>query len=210
MSGAEQKVWTGGADCPHCKAFANFVQAARVEAAPSISDASFPRAFYHLMQCQRCAGIIFVVLDSENRILDQYPAMRTEAPLECPQDVRDNYKEALGALNKGLWKAAVMMARSSLQAAMRGQGASGKNLQEEIDDLARRHVITPYLQEWAHEVRLGGNLVAHPEPGKRLGREDAEEIIDFADSLLHYMYVMPKRVEERRSRFGGEASAGTG
>ncbi len=95
------------------------------------------------------------------------------------------------------------MTRSALQGATRQQGAQGKTPKDEIDDLAAKHVIPPALQDWAHELRDGGNLVAHPEPGKTVDIQDAEELIALADSIFDYLYVIPAEVARRRARQAG-------
>jgi hypothetical protein len=133
-------------------------------------------------------------------VQEQFPEPRLEAPSECPDVVGENYREALSAFSKGLHKSAVIMARSALQAATRERGATGKNLKAEMADLALRGLITKDLGEWAEEVRLGGNLIAHPAPNAVLTREEASEIIEFADALFRYLYVLPAQVAARRSQ----------
>ena len=88
-----------------------------------------------------------------------------EAEPDIPADIRDDFNEALRSFNGNNAKAAVIMTRSALQGATRQQGSEGKTLKDEIEDLAAKHVIPPAIQDWAHELRDGGNLVAHPEPG---------------------------------------------
>ena len=87
---------------------------------------------------------------------------------------------------------------------MREQGAKGKTLKSEIDALASNHAIPEALKVWAHELRDGGNLVAHPEPDKTVETQDAEELIALAESLFEYLYVVPKEVERRRERLTPE------
>ena len=70
-----------------------------------------------------------------------YPTIRTEASADIPTEIRDDFNEALRSLNGNNAKAAVIMTRSALQGATR--------------------------QQRAHD---GGNLVAHPEPGKKFPR----------------------------------------
>ncbi len=89
-----------------------------------------------------------------------FPAIRMEAEADIPTDIRDDFNEALRSLNGNNAKAAVIMTRSALQGAARQQGAEGKTLKDEIDDLAAKHVIPPALQDWAHELAA----LVQPEP----------------------------------------------
>jgi hypothetical protein len=52
------------------------------------------------------------------------------------------------------------MARSAIQLVARAQGAVGKNLKEEIDDLADKALILPIMKEWAHEVRVSYGIIS--------------------------------------------------
>lgn len=96
------------------------------------------------------------------------------------------------------------MARSALQVALRGHGAQGKSLRQEIDDLASQGILPPHMKEWAHELRELGNESAHPDPatGKSSG-DDVRDVIEFLDFLLQYLYSLPHAIEQYRQRRSG-------
>jgi hypothetical protein len=129
-----------------------------------------------------------------------YPQVRSNAASDYPEAVRENYVEAQRSLFVQNYKSCVVMTRIALQAATRDKQAKGKNLRDEIDNLAATHVIPDALRDWAHEIRDGGNLVAHPEPDKRVEKEDAEELLSLTESILEYLYVVPAHVERCRQR----------
>ena len=172
--------------CPHCKVKSTFAQKAVV---------SGHGENFYVWQCHDCERIVFVV---EGKIV--FPDVRSEASADLPDEVRENFNEALRSLNVGNPKSAVIMTRTALQAATRQHGAAGKDLKAEIGDLANRHVIPDSLRDWAHELRDGGNLVAHPEPNKKVEAQDAEELIALADSIFDYLYVIPAEIQRRRGR----------
>ncbi len=87
-----------------------------------------------------------------------------------------------------------------MQVATRQYQANGANLYQEIGDLAKKHIIPGSLKDWAHEIRDGGNLVAHPEPTKGVQKQDTEELLALAESIFEYLYVAPAQVEQRRRR----------
>lgn len=200
--------WTGATDCPYCNAYANFNDRFNELVKPRLLEAPFPKNTYRLVQCTRCNGLMLLVLQEQHEgneirhlVVDTFPAQRAAAPDGTPADVGQDFCDALEAFNKGLWKPSVMSARAALQGAMRERGAKGSNLREEIDDLADRGAITSDMKDWAHEVRLSGNIANHPKPGQVVTREEAEEILDFAEDLFTYMYTLPKKVADRRAKF---------
>ena len=67
-----------------------------------------------------------------------------------------------------------------MQLVARSHGAKGKNLKEEIDDLATKGLILPIMREWAHEVRELANEGTHPQPGTvGTSQKDAKDVVEF-------------------------------
>jgi hypothetical protein len=80
--------------------------------------------------------------------------------------------------------------------------AKDGTLVQQIDNLYNQRIITEDIKELAHEIRIWGNVGAHP-------RDDELESIDAADvkdtkelleALFDYIYVMPHKVKLSRSR----------
>jgi hypothetical protein len=184
--------------CPHCKVMATFESGG--------PGWTWNNRAHFVWRCHNCNGLVYAMVEAQTAEAEIWPSLRSEAPEELPEVVRDNLSEAIRSVNANSPRAAVVMTRSALQAATREQGAQGKNLREEIDDLVQKHVIPESLGTWAHEIRDGGNLVAHPEPGKQVLMADAEELMALAESVFEYLYVVPKQVERRRERLAAEQS----
>jgi hypothetical protein len=176
--------------CPFCHVRATFTDHASVN-----SD----QGQHHLLSCNNCQNVLYAT-GNPGAFVFVFPETRETASEDYPEDVRDNLTEALRSLMVGNYKACVIMTRGALQSATRELGAKGKSLYDEIGDLATRNVIPQSLKEWAHEIRDAGNLVAHPEPSKRIEKQDAEELLALAESIFQYVYVIPKQVQERRDR----------
>ena len=91
--------------------------------------------------------------------------------------------------------------RSAVQLVARFHKAQGKNLKEEIDDLAAKGLILPVMQEWAHEVRELGNEGTHPKPGSAGTKEkDATDVVEFLGFLMTVLYNLPKQIGDYRMR----------
>ena len=98
-------------------------------------------------------------------------------------------------------RAAAPTARSALQLALRQQGAKGKTLKQEIEDLASQGKLPPVMKEWSDELRELGNDSAHPRPGQAAtSNEDASGVVHFLDFLLRYLYSLPYEIAQHRQR----------
>jgi len=170
--------------------------------------------YFTTLKCGNCAGYELVLWSAASggdsnhdfRVLPR-PRKVEKAPEVWPGDVGRFWVQAHRTLQDETWDAAAVMARSALQLALREQGASGSNLKQEIDDLAGKGLIPPVMKDWAHELRELGNESAHPKPGQLpTAARDAKDIVQFMDYLLEYIYSMPHRILEYRSRRSSGAS----
>ena len=91
----------------------------------------------------------------------------------------------------------VAMARRALQAGAFEQGAPDKKLVDQIDWLEEQRLIPPLMKDVAHQIRLEGNVGAHPDKD---GLQDvdegrAREVLAFLDDFIRYVYEIPSRLE---------------
>jgi HEPN domain-containing protein len=120
-----------------------------------------------------------------------------------PDNAKRHWKQAHNAVNRGDYDAAVVMARSAVQAIVRDKKAKKGSLYNEINDLVVRGVIPNIVGELAHEVRELAKPSAHPtEDEKPVDAKDAREIVEFLDILLEYGYDLPHKINEHRQRQG--------
>lgn len=130
-----------------------------------------------------------------------WPTRVEKYPEHWPEAVGRQWMQAHRSLSDENWDAAATMARGSMQVALRHQGAAGKRLVDQIDDLASKGLLPPIMREWSHNVRDLGNDAAHPEPeGKGTDPKDARDIVEFLDYLLQYLYDLPERIKKYRER----------
>ena len=193
--------------CPHCAHISLHLMVAGpvLVSAPERSEIESNV----LVQCQNCLGVSLVIAVRSLRNYDLtysdcYPLDNPEKSVEkvIPAGVRDDYVEALRCDTVRAYKAAVVMCRRSLQASCRNLNAEGKNLINQIDDLAAKDTITAALKNMAHEIRKLGNEGAHPDEDG-LGdvtEEDSDDIIEFTRQYFEHVYVMPARSEAYRQR----------
>jgi hypothetical protein len=136
----------------------------------------------------------------EYKVLPWYQST-TSYPKHWPPDVGNYWVEARRSIEVKNWTAAALMARSAVQLVARAHGAQGKNLKEEIEDLAAKGLIVPVMREWAHEVRELGNEGTHPQPGSiGTNEKDAKDVVEFLTCLMTVMYNVPKQIADFRAR----------
>lgn len=169
---------------------------------------------FDTLRCGNCSGYVMVLWSTSEfmphdplhdfRILP-LPNRLEEHPAHWPADVGRFWIQSHRTLADENWDAAALMARSALQTALRGAGATGASLRAEIDDLSTRGVLPPHMRDWAHELRELGNESAHPQPGgPPTEPSDARDIVEFLDFLLQYLYDLPHQIDQYRARRRGE------
>lgn len=162
---------------------------------------------FDTLKCASCASFVLVFWSANSRgqihsfRVVPWPLKLDKYPEHWPEAVGRYWLQAKKNLKDRNWDAAALMARSALQVSLREQNASGKNLKDEIDDLAGKGVLPKIMQDWAHNVRELGNDSAHPKPDQPPTKpEDAKDIVGFTDYLFEYLYTLPKNIAEYRAR----------
>jgi hypothetical protein len=65
-------------------------------------------------------------------------------------------------------------------------------------------VIDRKLLEWAELLRESGNLAAH-DPSAEVDGEDADDLIDFTEAILNYVFLLSARFETFKRRRASSA-----
>jgi Domain of unknown function (DUF4145) len=118
--------------------------------------------------------------------------------LSSKPEIAADRREAWSSYFAGNRRAAIILGRAAIQRAVRGLGAEGDGLKQEINDLVSRGVITKDLGKFAHEVRISGDDAAHPEELGEISPAEAEESLAFLDDFLRVAVAMQELVERRR------------
>lgn len=119
---------------------------------------------------------------------------------DVPADIAGAYSEAFLCLSAGCPRAAVVMARRTLEAITVDKGQTTGNLASRLSNLSNNGVLHPSLTEWIKEVRLIGNTGAHFDPLQEVSKEDARQLLNFIHELLKYLYELPGELARRRAR----------
>lgn len=191
MRGQEGKALILGKDalvCPHCGIY---------------STISLRTAYgsHYIYDCDQCDGLILLIIENR-KIVDQYPKKVPKLDPAIPTDVASDYIEAVKCFDIGANKASVVMCRRALQTSVIQKGATKDKLNAQIDELFKKGIITEDIMNWSHEIRLTGNIGAHPDQDglENVTPQDAEELIKFVEEYLNYVYIMPAKVVAKRAR----------
>ena len=143
-------------------------------------------------------------------LLDVFPKpTSSKCPDHTPDGLKRIYLQAANALKRGDPDASGAMSRKvvdvSTQTLLADDAKNHSNIYSRIEALAAKGKLTPELKDWAHEVRLGGADAAHDlDP---FTRDEAEELLDFAELYLIYVYSLPERLKLRREKTAAEKAA---
>jgi hypothetical protein len=139
----------------------------------------------------------------EWQLTNTYPKPEpSKCPSHTPPELKRIFLQGCNALKRGDPDASGAMSRKvvdvSTQMLLAEKSKDYRSIYNRIEALAANGTLTPDLKDWAHEVRLGGNDAAHDlDP---FTKEETEELLDFAELYLTYVYTLPNRLQERRAR----------
>ena len=204
-------------ECPHCsdRSYMRPVGGPYLEANPHQRGNEIANA----AQCESCKEFVLVVGDRNQTgnqvpytLVNVYPLGKPDdrVPEAVPQVIAADFKEALRCHWIQAYKATVGMCRRAVQAtALEKKASAKKTLVDQIDELAAKGIITEPLKRMAHEVRLTGNVGAHPDEDglKDVTEQDASDVVEFTREVFHHVYVMPAKLEARKKKEGQQQAA---
>jgi hypothetical protein len=132
---------------------------------------------------------------------------RPEFP-DVPEQIAEAASEAHACLSIQAYRGAVALARAVVEATAKDQGVTSGPLVKKIDQMQEKNLIRDITRQLAHEIREGGNEIAHGDLGDEpMPPEDAEAIVSLMDEILQEVYQGPARMlrlrksrEEREQR----------
>lgn len=149
--------------------------------------------------CVVCGGPLFARAYGPNLTqVDIYPLKVPDAHPDIPSPIREIFLEAQACHSVRAWNATSAMCRRAVQEAVLKLGGSGKVLFEQIEDLAKKHLIVPDLKDWANEVRGIGRDGAHADTLTNISESDANDALKFTEEFLNYTYVLKQRLQRRK------------
>ena len=210
--------------CGHCRKEAVLIVRAQNESQPTFDDTYSGQEItvFRVLVCSLCneptleqsrieysferdgdgTGLT-IPIAAEKKIL--YPGAKTTKALpDIPTMIAKEYEATLRVRDVSS-NACAVLARRTLEAIFIHQGATGGSLYQKIDTLLKSTSIPPLLADVAHIGRHIGNLGAHFEKGEATD-EDVAVMLDFLETILEYLYVIPAKVAVVKARLTQAAS----
>jgi hypothetical protein len=197
--------------CPHCAANSCFRPMATYlgQSTYEVSIKKYTQTAVSACECESCQGFVLVRGSREHQQQNQgiygliavYPLGTPNEQVEAdvPPEIAEDFREALRCEWIKAFKACVVMCSRAVQASVIVLGAEGDTLVRQIDNLAKKGIITEPLKQFAHAVRLTRNVGAHPDKDglEDIKLKDAADMIEFTREFLHHVYVMPAKLKAR-------------
>lgn len=125
-----------------------------------------------------------------------FPSQERVFDNSVPSKVNNAYLEAGKCYRSGVYTAATIMGRRTLEIICNELGAKGeRNLFKKIDKLSKDGTFTGRVQEWARRLREVGNFAAH-DPEASFSKQQARLILDFTEALIESSFVLEKKFDE--------------
>ncbi|OGZ12883.1 MAG: hypothetical protein A2942_01695 [Candidatus Lloydbacteria bacterium RIFCSPLOWO2_01_FULL_50_20] len=167
---------------------------------------------YEIIRCQGCDDISFRVAssNSEDVAYDEdgeyinpesetlYPNRlmgRTLLPDEhiLPRKIKSIYLETHKAISGNLKILAGIGIRALIDAVCAEENAQGDSLEQKVDDLITKGILTKGNASVLHQTRVLGNRAAHEAEAPQ--DDELEIAFDIAENLLETVYIIPKKAK---------------
>jgi hypothetical protein len=115
---------------------------------------------------------------------------------DIPKDVEALYDESRSCTSCNAYTASVLCSRKLLMNIAVSKGAAeGLKFIEYIEFMANKNFIPPHGKDWVDHIRKKGNEATHEITIMK--KEEAEELIDFIEMLLKFIYEFPATIKRR-------------
>jgi len=146
-----------------------------------------PRQDYvGLEHCSHCGENYRVKYGGNVCMYAERRGIEIEIPEALPQNVVDDFGEALACSRVEAYKATVVMCRRGLESLAGELKAKGGHLVQRLEDLKNRGVILESTYNLASGIRQFGNYGAHPQDDllKDIDKNEATIVLNAAERIL--------------------------
>lgn len=163
--------------------------------------------FYEMLKCPACHRIELRtyqwhdMMESKNEVTYKtlYP-FASKVPLGLPESLKTEYKAAMNVKNISANAYGVLLGRI-LELVCADRQAKGKNLFEQLSDLAQKNEIPQKLVGVADKLRAFRNLGAHASLGG-LTEKEVPILESLSLAILEYVYSAPYLAEQAEIALG--------
>ena len=125
--------------------------------------------------------------------------------VDVPEHIAAAAKEAHSAASIHAVMAAILMARTVVEATAKNKEIVAGMLVSKIDAMATQGLIRESTKEAAHEIRHFGNDMAHGDIEDLPSSDDVDEVLSLMDEVLNEVFQGPARTARIRAKRTGSA-----
>lgn len=147
------------------------------------------------------------VLDSLDGADISWTPKKGDSPAfpDVPDHIALAAQEAHRAASINALMAAILMARTVVEATAKSKGIKSGFLVAKIDALAAAGQIRESTKDAAHEIRHFGNDMAHGDIEDLPGADDVEEVLSLMDEVLNEVFQGPARTARIKAKRTGSS-----
>jgi hypothetical protein len=119
---------------------------------------------------------------------------------DVPEPISSTASEAFACASIGAHRAAILLARTTIEATAKAKNITSGSLVAKIAALKDANLIRPDVADAANEVRLLGNDMAHGDNLGTVASEESEEILELMADVLEEVFQAPARLAARRAK----------
>ncbi len=144
-----------------------------------------------------CQELIQIGFDQEEWVTGNrlWPQPKNSNRWLLPDIVGDSLEEAEKCYNAGAYSACAVMCGRSLEGLCQHFETKSKTIAGGIKELLEKKIIDDRLFQWSEALRHQRNLGAHAS-GEKITKEDARDILDFANAINEYVFVLSKKFDD--------------
>lgn len=127
---------------------------------------------------------------------------------EVPKHIGAAATEAFECHSSAHYRAAILLARSVIEATAKDKGITAGNLKSKIEEMEKQALIRPLIREVADGIRDYGNEMAHGDFGTPVGHAESEMVIQLMGVILEEVYQISAQLAQIKQAVNTRKQAG--
>lgn len=209
-------------ECPYCESLVDGRLIGEHESYNIEDPYPFKVVLLECPKCKEslvgCQELIQTGPDEESWINGQrlWPEPPNFSSWVIPGIIRESLIEAEKCFKAKAYIACAVMCGRALEGVCKSHKTSSKTIASGLKELVDRKIIDDRLYRWGEALREQRNLGAHATE-MNITKEDARDILDFANAICNYIFVLTdkfekylKRQEQKKSLSSGKEAISYG
>jgi Domain of unknown function (DUF4145) len=127
---------------------------------------------------------------------------------DVPTHIAGAATEAFECQSDGHYRAAILLARSVIEATAKDKGITSGNLKTKIDAMTTQGLVRPHIEAVAHSIRGYGNDMAHGDFVVAVDSAESALLIQLMGEILDEVYQSPARLAAAQQALANRQQSG--